>query len=118
MICDGCEWFNLQEEVRSADAAVLTAQPRIRHFGDELAEFADAAALCALMDVVVSVDTRCYASSRCAGPASSRACSGNCRRCDQFEAISLISAAMPPASSVSIRSSSVSSFAAAASGRA
>ena len=57
MICDGCEWFNLQEEVRRADAAVLVAQPRIRHFGDELAEFADAAALCALMDVVVSVDT-------------------------------------------------------------
>jgi ADP-heptose:LPS heptosyltransferase len=36
---------------------LLAANPHIRHFGDEQRGFADAAALCELMDVVVSVDT-------------------------------------------------------------
>lgn len=57
LLGDGCEWFSLHKEVRKADATVLAAQPRIRHFGEELADFADTAALCALMDVVISVDT-------------------------------------------------------------
>lgn len=52
-----CEFISLQKEVRETDAAVLASQPRIRHFGDELADFTDTAALCGLMDLVISVDT-------------------------------------------------------------
>jgi hypothetical protein len=51
------ECFSLQKEVRIDDRPALQAHPRIRHFGDELTDFGDTAALCSLMDVVVSVDT-------------------------------------------------------------
>ena len=54
---DSCAYFSLQNEVRPADQAVLSQTPWIRHFGDELADFTDTAAVCELMDVVVSVDT-------------------------------------------------------------
>lgn len=52
-----CEYFSLQKEVRDADRPALEASPGLRHFGDELADFTDTAALCELMDAVVSVDT-------------------------------------------------------------
>jgi tetratricopeptide (TPR) repeat protein len=51
------EYVSLQREVRPADQATLDASPHIRHFGSELVDFTDTAALCDLMDVVVSVDT-------------------------------------------------------------
>jgi tetratricopeptide (TPR) repeat protein len=51
------ELISLQKEVRVQDEDVLRAHPGIRHFGDELKDFADTAALCELMDVVISVDT-------------------------------------------------------------
>ena len=51
------EFVSLQKEVREQDKEVLQAHPEIRHFGDELKDFADTAALCELMDVVISVDT-------------------------------------------------------------
>lgn len=54
---EGWECFSLQKEVRAEDRAALQAQSRIRHFGDALTDFSDTAALCSLMDVVVSVDT-------------------------------------------------------------
>ncbi len=54
---DGCEYFSLQKEVRSNDLAVLSANARIRHFGDLLQDFSETAALCAEMDVIISVDT-------------------------------------------------------------
>lgn len=47
-------YFSLQKDLRDGDAATLAANPNIRHMG---ADFADTAALCELMDVVVSVDT-------------------------------------------------------------
>jgi len=53
----GVEYFSLQKELRAADAAVLRSYPEIRHFGDALVSFSDTAALCELMDVVISVDT-------------------------------------------------------------
>ena len=53
----GFEYVSLQKEVRPADAKVLASHPAIRHFGDALEDFADTAALCELMDLVVSVDT-------------------------------------------------------------
>lgn len=51
------ECVSLQREVREADQQMLDTQPNIRHFGPELEDFTDTAALCALMDLVISVDT-------------------------------------------------------------
>ena len=51
------ECFSLQKDVRADDRAALEADDRIRHFGDELRDFADTAALVAAMDLVISVDT-------------------------------------------------------------
>ena len=53
----GFDYVSLQKEVRLADQATLDAHPEVRHFGAELRDFADTAALVALMDVVVTVDT-------------------------------------------------------------
>lgn len=53
---DGCEYVSLQKDVRDTDQAALQ-QSAVRHFGGELADFTDTAALCELMDVIVSVDT-------------------------------------------------------------
>ncbi len=51
------EYVSLQNEVRDTDKEALAANPHVRHFGSELAEFTDTAALCELMDIVISVDT-------------------------------------------------------------
>ena len=51
------DWVSLQREVREADERVLELHPSVRHFGAELEDFTDTAALCALMDLVISVDT-------------------------------------------------------------
>ena len=53
----GCEYISLQKEVRPADRDALRASPLLRHFGDQLNDFSDTAALCTLVDVVVTVDT-------------------------------------------------------------
>ncbi len=52
----GYEYISLQKEVRTEDRARL-ASSNIRYFGERLKDFSDTAALCALMDVVISVDT-------------------------------------------------------------
>ena len=52
----GVDYISLQKDLRPADAAVI-AGSALRHFGDDLRDFADTAALCELMDVVISVDT-------------------------------------------------------------
>ncbi len=54
---EGFEYVSLQKDVRPADQATLNARPEVRHFGAELHDFADTAALVSLMDAVVSVDT-------------------------------------------------------------
>jgi len=51
------EYVSLQTDVRDADRATLQEHPHIRHFGAELHDFSHTAALCELMDVVISVDT-------------------------------------------------------------
>jgi len=51
------DYVSLQKELRENDTQVLATQPQIRHFGAELNDFSDTAALCSLMDVVVAVDT-------------------------------------------------------------
>jgi tetratricopeptide (TPR) repeat protein len=54
---DWAEWVSLQKELNDADASLLAAHPEIRHFGGELTDFAETAALVDLMDVIVTVDT-------------------------------------------------------------
>lgn len=51
------EWISLQKEVPASDRATLAACPQLRHFGPEQTDMGDAAALCALMDRVITVDT-------------------------------------------------------------
>ncbi|KFL53760.1 hypothetical protein JM78_09510 [Burkholderia pyrrocinia] len=53
---DRYEWISLQKVVRDEDRPVLDASA-VRFVGDDLADFADTAALTALMDGIVSVDT-------------------------------------------------------------
>jgi len=53
----GFEYISLQKELRPNDAQTLAKHPYIRHFGEQINDFADTAALCALMDIVISVDT-------------------------------------------------------------
>ena len=53
---DCCEYVSLQKEVREVDLQVLEASG-IRHYEQELKDFTDTAALCELMDLVISVDT-------------------------------------------------------------
>jgi Tfp pilus assembly protein PilF len=52
----GFQYFCLQTQVRAADQATLDAHPEIVNFADELS-FKATAALCELMDAVISVDT-------------------------------------------------------------
>jgi hypothetical protein len=43
--------------VRSEDAAALAAETRVAHVGGELEDFSDTAAVLALCDLVITVDT-------------------------------------------------------------
>ena len=51
------EYISLQKEVRDSDRSVLASYAPVMDVSDELDDFADTAALCELMDVVISVDT-------------------------------------------------------------
>ncbi|NTW52303.1 MAG: tetratricopeptide repeat protein [Chlorobiaceae bacterium] len=51
------QYVSLQKEVTEEDKATLRTHGHIIHFGQELIDFADTAALCDLMDLVISVDT-------------------------------------------------------------
>lgn len=58
----GFDYVCLQKELRDVDRRILqesSAQglPTIRYWGDAITDFTDTAALCELMDVVISVDT-------------------------------------------------------------
>ena len=53
----GFEYVSLQSEIRESDSQALKDKDRLVHFGSELKDFSDTAALCAQMDVVVCVDT-------------------------------------------------------------
>jgi len=56
-IPEGFQCISLQKEVRQTDLDILTARQDVLHFGPALLDFEDTAALCELVDVVVSVDT-------------------------------------------------------------
>ena len=53
----GVEVISLQKEVREADAPLLAAHAEIRHYGNELQDFGDTAALIDCVDLVISIDT-------------------------------------------------------------
>jgi tetratricopeptide (TPR) repeat protein len=50
-------WISLQKELRDADRPTFDAAESIRHFGNQLDDFLDTAALCEQCDLVISVDT-------------------------------------------------------------
>lgn len=50
-------FVSLQKEVRSSDQPALAACPGILHYGQELRDFTETAALVANLDLVISVDT-------------------------------------------------------------
>jgi ADP-heptose:LPS heptosyltransferase len=51
------EYVSLQKDLRAEDEEVLRSCPEIRHFSEDIIDFLDTAALCDLLDLVVSVDT-------------------------------------------------------------
>ncbi|MCX8516901.1 MAG: tetratricopeptide repeat protein, partial [Rhodoferax sp.] len=56
----GLDYVSVQQELPEADLQLLRAhgiRHGIRHFGEHLHDFSDTAALCDLMDIVLSVDT-------------------------------------------------------------
>jgi len=55
-LSDRFEYISLQRDVREIDKLTL-GESEIRHFGEQLEHFTDTAALCELMDLVISVDT-------------------------------------------------------------
>jgi tetratricopeptide (TPR) repeat protein len=51
------QYVCLQKEIRQVDQATLDDHPEILRYPDQITDFADTAALCELMDLVISVDT-------------------------------------------------------------
>ncbi len=56
-IPDGFDLFSLQKQAREEDVVNIGQNAPFRHFGDDLQDFADTAALVSLMDLVITVDT-------------------------------------------------------------
>lgn len=54
---DGFDYVSLQKDVSAAHLEVLNTRADIRHFGAQLTDFSETAALCDLMDEVVTVCT-------------------------------------------------------------
>ena len=54
---EGVDYVSLQKELRDGDQETLNANPGLKHFGALIQDFSDTAALCQLMDQVISVDT-------------------------------------------------------------
>lgn len=52
-----CEFVVLQKELAAADKAALESHHNVRQFSELIEDFTDTAALCELMDLVVTVDT-------------------------------------------------------------
>jgi tetratricopeptide (TPR) repeat protein len=53
----GASFISIQRDLRPEDAAALAAETRVTHVGGELEDFADTAAVLALCDLVIAVDT-------------------------------------------------------------
>jgi ADP-heptose:LPS heptosyltransferase len=50
-------FVSLQKDVRPAAAAILKERSDLLHFGDELRDFSDTAAIISNLDLVISIDT-------------------------------------------------------------
>ena len=57
LLGSGVSIVSLQKDMRPEDREWLSAHPEVRDFGENLADFADTAAIAAEMDLVISVDT-------------------------------------------------------------
>jgi len=53
----GLQYVILQRDIRESDRAVIDAHPHILSFEGQISDFSDTAALCCLVDQVISVDT-------------------------------------------------------------
>jgi hypothetical protein len=53
----GATFVSLQKDLHEHDRRSLAALPRVHHFGDDLSDFGDTAALVSLLDLVISVDS-------------------------------------------------------------
>lgn len=53
----GARFVSLQKDLSEAEAAALVTHSRVLHFGDDIRDFSDTAALVSLVDLVISVDT-------------------------------------------------------------
>lgn len=51
------EWISLQKDLRDSDRPAMSELHQLRHFGTEQDDFMDAAALCQLVDLVITIDT-------------------------------------------------------------
>ena len=54
---EGISFLSIQRELRGNDAEVLARHANVTHLGGELADMADTAAIAALADLTISVDT-------------------------------------------------------------
>jgi len=54
---DGISFVSIQRDLRDDNAAVLARHSQLTHVGDDLADMSDTAALAALVDLVITVDT-------------------------------------------------------------
>ena len=57
LLAHTASFISIQRELRAADAAELARMPKLTHVGDDLDDFDDTAAVVALADLVISVDT-------------------------------------------------------------
>ena len=57
LLAQDIQWISLHKEIQEREADLLASRKDILHFGDELKDFSDTAALIELMDLVISVDT-------------------------------------------------------------
>jgi tetratricopeptide (TPR) repeat protein len=57
LLAGDASFISIQLELRAGDADALARLPRVTHIGDALADFDDTAAVLALADLVISVDT-------------------------------------------------------------
>jgi Flp pilus assembly protein TadD len=53
----GISFVSLQRDLREGDAEKLRQRPDVVHFGEQLSDFADTAAIISMLDLVISVDT-------------------------------------------------------------
>jgi hypothetical protein len=57
LFSDREDWIAIQKDIRETDRAAVEATPGLALYGDELADFADTAALISHLDLVITVDT-------------------------------------------------------------